>query len=68
MAEPRCPSCQAEGMDLIVSKDSRERGRNGRPWFNVVHCDACGHVYGVFAKHVLGQRGGPQLVVEGRRP
>ena len=68
MSQPRGPSCRTEGMDHIVSKDSRERGRNGRPWFNVVFCDACGHVYGVFAKHVLGVRGGPQLVLEGRQP
>jgi uncharacterized Zn finger protein len=66
MAEPRCPSCDVEGLEHIVSKNSLEKAQNGRPWFNVVHCDACGHVYGVFAKHVLGARSGPQLVVPER--
>jgi uncharacterized Zn finger protein len=54
MAEPHCPECRIEGLAHIVSKESVERSRNRDPWFTVVHCSACGHVYGVFAKHVFG--------------
>ena len=53
MAEPQCPSCQVAGIDKIVSQDSKEESQGGDPWFNVVYCDNCGHVYGVFAKHIL---------------
>lgn len=34
------------------SKDREEKSKGGDPWFNIVCCDNCGHVYGVFAKHV----------------
>ena len=63
MAEPRCPSCDAEGMEHIVSKESRERSRNKQPWFLVVHCDACGHVYGVISKHMFTQPTAPKFVL-----
>ncbi len=66
MAEPRCPHCGVEGLEHIVSADSHARSKDGMPWFNVVHCDQCGHVYGVLAKHVFGKGGGPQLVVKER--
>lgn len=63
MAEPVCPSCSTSGIDKIVSKPSAEKSRENRPWFFVAYCDDCGHVYGVFAKHVFG-RSGPQLIVD----
>ena len=66
MAEPRCPSCAVEGVSHIVSADSEVRSRDGKPWFNIIHCAACGHVYGVLAKHVFGGAGGPQLVLRER--
>ena len=66
MAEPRCPDCGTVGMDKLVTSDSKEHGKDGKPWFNVVHCDECGHVYGVFAKHVYGGKTGTRLVIEGR--
>ncbi len=62
-ADPHCPECRIEGMAHIVSRESRERSRSRDPWFIVVHCDACGHVYGVFAKHVFSQREAPRLVL-----
>ncbi len=65
-AEPKCPDCGVVGTDHLVATDSGERSRDGKSWFNIVHCDSCGHVYGVFAKHVFGPRGGPQLVVRER--
>ena len=59
MAEPKCPSCGVQGLEKIVSKDSKQTNQAGDPWFQVVLCDDCGHVYGVFAKHVLAfQTGG----------
>ena len=41
------------GLDHIVSRESKQTHKGGQGWFNVVICDACGHVYGVFAKRVL---------------
>ncbi len=67
MAEPRCPSCDTVGIEHIVSADSPTKSKDGMPWFNVVFCGNCGHVYGVLAKHVFGKGGGPQLVVQDRR-
>ena len=63
MSEPKCPGCQSEGIDNIISRPSDETSREGQPWFFVAYCKLCGHVYGVFAKHVFGPRGGPQLIV-----
>jgi len=53
MAEPKCPSCGVQGLDHIVSSDSAEKHRSGDAWFNIAHCDECGHVYGVFNKVTL---------------
>ncbi len=66
MAEPKCPDCGASGIEKIVSTPSKEQSRERRPWFYVAHCDNCGHVYGIFTKHVFG-KSGPQLIVEGRK-
>lgn len=63
MTEPVCPSCSASGMDKIVSRPSAEKSRENTPWFFVAFCDECGHVYGIFTKHVFG-RSGPQLIVD----
>ncbi len=52
MAEPKCPNCGATGIEHIVSKESNEQSKGGDAWFDIVHCDGCGHVYGVFAKTV----------------
>ena len=51
---------------LVDTKHRHARSKDGMPWFNVVHCDRCGHVYGVLAKHVFGKGGGPQLVLRDR--
>jgi len=61
MAEPTCPKCDAAGIEHIVSKESAERSKTKQPWFLVVYCDACGHVYDVFAKHVFSQPVTPKL-------
>ena len=66
MAAPKCPGCGVNGIEHIVSTPSSEKAREGSAWFHIAHCDGCGHVYGVFTKHVFG-RTGPQLVVEPRR-
>jgi len=63
IAEPKCPDCGARGMDHIVSRESKEKSRTKQPWYLVVHCAACGHVYDVFAKHVFSQPVTPRLVL-----
>jgi uncharacterized Zn finger protein len=63
MSEPVCPGCGVAGIDHLVSKESRERSKQRQPWFYVVHCDACGHVYGVFPKHTFSQVGTPRFVL-----
>ncbi|PXZ46789.1 Uncharacterised protein [Pseudomonas putida] len=50
LAEPKCPSCSAVGLNCIVSQDSVQQHGSGDAWFQVAHCAECGHVYGVFAK------------------
>ena len=63
MAEPRCPSCNVEGVEHIVSRESKERSRTKQPWFLIVHCDACGHVYEILAKHTFSQPIPPNIVL-----
>jgi len=66
MADPKCPDCGKSGIENIVSTPSKEQSRERRAWFYVAHCDNCGHVFGIFTKHVYG-KSGPQLIVEGRK-
>jgi DnaJ-class molecular chaperone len=52
-AEPKCPACAVAGGEHVVSRrggSARSRGKQfvAAP-FNIVFCDACGHVYGVTA-------------------
>jgi len=66
MAEPKCPDCGESGIEQVVSTASKEQSKEHRPWFYVAHCDNCGHVYGIFTKHVFG-KSGPQLMIEPRK-
>ena len=63
MAEPTCPKCNITGVEHIVSKDSAERSKTRQPWFLVVHCDGCGHVYDIIAKHIFSQPITPKLTL-----
>lgn len=63
MSQPKCPSCQVQGMEHMISKESRERSKKGHSWFYAVFCDQCGHVYGVFPKHVFNTAAVPQLSI-----
>jgi uncharacterized Zn finger protein len=63
MAEPRCPACGIQGIEHIVSRESVERSRTKQPWFLVIHCNGCGHVYDVIAKHTFSQPVTPRLVL-----
>jgi len=49
--EPKCPSCSVIGTDHIVSRKGGAAVTRGKQFvlapFNIVFCDACGHVYGV---------------------
>ncbi len=53
MVEPKCPSCNVQGLDKIVSRDSAEMSLSGNSFFCIAQCADCGHVYGVFAKSVV---------------
>jgi DnaJ-class molecular chaperone len=50
-SEPKCPSCSVVGIEHIVSRKGGSSSSRGKQFvlspFNVVLCDACGHVYGV---------------------
>ena len=59
MAEPKCPECGVVGADHLVSKESKERSNDREPWFNIVFCDQCGHVYGLYSKVIIN----PERVV-----
>jgi hypothetical protein len=52
VAAPKCPECKISGLEHIVSQDSDQKGSKRNAWFQVVSCDECGHIYGVFAKTV----------------
>jgi curved DNA-binding protein CbpA len=49
--EPKCPSCSVVGAEHIVSRKGGSATARGKQFisapFNIVLCDACGHVYGV---------------------
>ena len=47
-SDPKCPSCGIVGMDYIkeFGNIGTERG-SGDPWFEIVACIKCGHVYGI---------------------
>lgn len=49
--EPKCPSCSVVGTEHIVSRKGGAASSRGKQFisapFNIVLCDACGHVYGV---------------------
>jgi curved DNA-binding protein CbpA len=51
--EPKCPSCSVVGSDRIVSRKAGSNTARGKQFilapFNVIFCNACGHVYGVTA-------------------
>lgn len=61
--EPKCPSCAVVGIDNIVSTPSKERSRSKQPWFYIVHCGRCGHVYDTIAKHQFTQPVTPNFVL-----
>ena len=46
-SNPKCPSCGIVGMDFIreFPNVGTKRG-GGEPWFQIVACIKCGHVYG----------------------
>ncbi|MCY3821723.1 MAG: transcriptional regulator [Gammaproteobacteria bacterium] len=55
MAEPTCPKCNAAGIEHFASKRSVQQSRGGDPWYFVIYCGECGHVYEILAKHVFIQ-------------
>jgi DNA-directed RNA polymerase subunit M/transcription elongation factor TFIIS len=43
---PKCPSCGIVGMDFIKEFPSNTQRKSDDPWFEIVACIKCGHVYG----------------------
>ncbi len=62
-AAPKCPACGIQGVEYIVSTPSKERSRVKQPWFYIVHCAACGHVYNTITKHTFTQTVTPNFVL-----
>lgn len=65
MAEPTCPNCSIAGVENIVSQPSAEASRHRNPWFEIIFCKECGHIYGMMTKHVFvrASGSGPSLFV-----
>ena len=63
IADPKCPSCEVVGAEYIVSTPSRERSKAKQPWFYIIHCSACGHVYNTLSKHTFTQAVTPSFVL-----
>jgi hypothetical protein len=49
MAEPKCPSCGAQGLGKIALKETQRPAKDDKVCLTVVFCGDCGHIYGVFA-------------------
>jgi hypothetical protein len=49
-SEPKCPSCAIVGIEYISSGESSEQSKGGDAWFNIVYCNQCGHIHGIFNK------------------
>jgi uncharacterized Zn finger protein len=63
IAQPKCPDCAVAGSEHIVSTPSRERSKAKQPWFYIIHCDSCGHVYNTLSKHSFTQAVTPNFVL-----
>ena len=47
-AQPKCPSCEAEGKENVLSMASEQKAPGGLAKFEIVHCGKCGHVYAIY--------------------
>ena len=63
IAPPKCPTCAVQGVEHIVSTPSEERSRTKQPWFYIIQCARCGHIYNTLAKHTFAQAVTPNLVL-----
>ena len=54
-------------MDAITSAESVVTTlEQHAPWYEIVYCSKCGHIYGVLAKHVLSHRNDmPHVAADG---
>lgn len=46
MAQPKCPECSVKGVKNILLNLTQS---SVAP-YEVIYCDKCGHIYGVFPK------------------
>jgi len=63
VAAPKCPDCGVAGVEKVVSTPSRERSKAKQPWFYIVHCADCGHIYNTITKHTFTQAVTPNFVL-----
>ena len=63
IAAPKCPACAITGIEHIVSVPSQERSRAKQPWFYIIQCANCGHVYNTLSKHTFTQPVTPKFVL-----
>ena len=47
MAQPKCPSCSAEGTENISAAPSQMKTVWNNPVFRIVYCSRCGHIHGI---------------------
>ena len=52
-AIPKCPSCEAEGKDKVISTPSEQKAPGGLSKFEIVYCAQCGHIYGAFPNFII---------------
>ena len=51
--QPKCPSCQVEGKNHVITTPSDQKAPGGLAKFEIVHCDQCGHVYGMYPNFMI---------------
>lgn len=52
-AEPKCPSCESEGKQHIVTTPSEQKVSGGLSKFEIVYCIKCGHIYGAYPNFMI---------------
>ncbi len=53
VAQPKCPSCQVQGKGNITTLPSEQKAPGGLARYEIVFCEKCGHVYGVYPNFMI---------------
>ncbi|MCZ6473557.1 MAG: transcriptional regulator [SAR324 cluster bacterium] len=51
--QPVCPKCEIQGKRHIASMASEQKAPGGLARFEIVMCNGCGHVYGVYPNFII---------------